>query len=59
MDLLEIYNTPENHEKAKKLLEKHLDPAVQYSKAFLEYFANVFICALCDLMSDDFEWYVT
>ncbi|MCD8295224.1 MAG: hypothetical protein LUE27_08290 [Clostridia bacterium] len=48
MDLLELYNTQENLEKAKKLLMEHATE--QYDAEEYDFFASAFLCALCDDM---------
>lgn len=55
MDLLKIYNTPENHEAAKKLLKKFADPAYEYEDGFYDFFANALMYELCDSLSSGLD----
>ncbi|MCD8286709.1 MAG: hypothetical protein LUD50_05745 [Clostridia bacterium] len=56
--VLDVYMTAENLEAAERLLEKYLKPPVPYSEQYLEYVATLFLCELCDLMTDDFDWFL-
>ncbi|MCD8295223.1 MAG: hypothetical protein LUE27_08285 [Clostridia bacterium] len=56
MNITLFYNTPENHEAAKRLLKKYAARTGSYPEDEADYFASAVICVLCDRMSG-IGWY--